>query len=100
VRDALERASARQTAVEVAAGAAAKALLRALGIEVGSVVPDLEGLRARIDSARADRDTVGGIVEVRARNVPPGLGSYAARRDRLDAIWADCSGARQRWFAQ
>src|SRR5205814_5790710 len=34
VRDALERASARQTAVAVAAGAVAKALLRELGIEV------------------------------------------------------------------
>src|SRR5256886_5040069 len=34
VRDALERASARQTAVSVAAGAVAKALLRELGIEV------------------------------------------------------------------
>src|SRR5437899_12529717 len=34
VRDALERASARHTAVYVAAGAAAKALLREIGIEV------------------------------------------------------------------
>ena len=84
VRDALERASARQTAVVVAAGAAAKALLRHIDIEVdGKVVTeDLEG---RVDAARADRDTVGGIVEVRARGVPPGLGSYAGKDDRLDA---------------
>ncbi len=34
VRDALERASARHTAVHVAAGAVAKALLREIGIEV------------------------------------------------------------------
>src|SRR6266567_1138066 len=34
VRDALERASARQTAVLVAAGAVAKALLRELGVTV------------------------------------------------------------------
>ena len=34
VRDALERASARHTAVIVAAGAVAKALLREIGIEV------------------------------------------------------------------
>jgi chorismate synthase len=27
---------------------------------------------------------VGGIVEVRARGVPPGLGTYAAKEDRLD----------------
>ena len=32
-----------------------------------------------------ERDTVGGIVEVRATGVPPGLGSYATKEDRLDA---------------
>ncbi len=84
-RDALERASARHTAVHVAAGAVAKALLRAIGVDVRGAVVDEEGLRARIDEARADRDTVGGIVEVRATGVPPGLGSYASKDDRLDA---------------
>jgi chorismate synthase len=84
VRDALERASARHTAVVVAAGAVAKALLRGVGIEVtGSVLGD--DLEARVDEARADRDTVGGVVEVRATGVPPGLGSYASRDERLDA---------------
>src|ERR1041385_3929593 len=83
-RDALERASARQTAVAVAAGSVAKALLAHTGIEVaGSVVT--EGLEQRIDEARAERDTVGGVVEVRAHGVPPGLGSYAAKEERLDA---------------
>ena len=38
-----------------------------------------------IDGARADRDTLGGIVEVRARGVPPGLGSYSTKHERLDA---------------
>jgi chorismate synthase len=84
VRDALERASARHTAVVVAAGAVAKALLRGVGIEVaGSVLGD--DLEARVDEARAERDTVGGVVEVRATGVPPGLGSYASRGERLDA---------------
>jgi chorismate synthase len=83
-RDALERASARQTAVAVAAGAVAKALLAEVGIEVlGRVVT--EALEQRIDEARAERDTVGGAVEVRAHGVPPGLGSYASKEDRLDA---------------
>jgi chorismate synthase len=85
VRDALERASARHTAVLVAAGAVAKALLAAVEIEVVGGVHDEEGLQRRIDEARAERDTVGGIVEVRARGVPPGLGSYASRATRLDA---------------
>src|SRR5919197_6191137 len=82
-RDALERASARQTAVAVAAGAVAKALLAHIDIKVeGRVVS--EDLERRIDEARADRDTVGGVVDVRARGVPPGLGSYATKEHRLD----------------
>ena len=48
VRDALERASARHTAVVVAAGAVAKALLREIGIEVaGAVVGDRVARGAR-----------------------------------------------------
>ena len=83
-RDALERASARQTAVAVAAGAVAKALLAQIEVEfTGSVVT--EELERRIDEARAKRDTVGGVVEVLARGVPPGLGSYASKDERLDA---------------
>jgi chorismate synthase len=83
-RDALERASARQTAVAVAAGAVAKGLLAAVGIEVlGRVVT--EALEQRIDEARAARDTIGGVVEVRTHGVPPGLGSYASKEERLDA---------------
>ena len=85
VRNALERASARHTAVHVAAGAVAKALLATIGVTVAGSTVDEEGLRARIDEARAERDTVGGIVEVRAEGVPPGLGTYAAKEDRLDA---------------
>jgi chorismate synthase len=85
VRDALERASARHTAVHVAAGAVAKALLAEIGISVRGEAVDEDGLRARIDEARRERDTVGGLVEVRATGVPPGLGSYAAKEDRLDA---------------
>ena len=88
VRDALERASARHTAVFVAAGAVAKAFLRELGIEVAGSVLEIGGVRegweAAIDEARVDRDTLGGIVEVRASGVFPGLGSYATREERLD----------------
>src|SRR5207248_678568 len=85
VRDALERASARHTAVHVAAGAVAKALLATVGITVTGSAVDEEALRESIDAARTARDTVGGVVEVRATGVPPGLGSYAAKEDRLDA---------------
>jgi len=86
VRDALERASARQTAVAVAAGSVAKALLGELGIEVrGEACAEAGADEAEVDEARAERDTLGGVVEVRARGVPPGLGSYATKEERLDA---------------
>ncbi len=90
-RNALERASARQTAVHVAAGAVAKALLREIGVTVtGRVLEiggesDAEAWERVTDAARADRDTLGGVVEVVAEHVPPGLGSYAEKSDRLDA---------------
>jgi chorismate synthase len=86
VRNALERASARHTAVHVAAGGVAKALLAAIGVEVhGEALPEHGADAAAVDEARKERDTLGGTVVVRARNVPPGLGSYARKDDRLDA---------------
>ena len=94
VRNALERASARQTAAHVAAGAVAKAILREIGVTVEGRVLEIGGEQARdgweraTDDARRDRDTLGGIVEVVAEGVPPGLGSYAEKRDRLDACLA------------
>ena len=84
VRNSLERASARHTAVHVAAGGVAKALLATIGVAVTGTTVDEEQLRTAIDEARAARDTVGGIVEVRATGVPPGLGSYGTKEDRLD----------------
>ena len=90
-RNALERASARQTAVQVAAGAVAKALLREIGVEVaGSVLEIGEQAteaewQAATEAARVKRDTLGGVVEVIAEGVPPGLGSYAEKETRLDA---------------
>ena len=91
VRNALERASARQTAAHVAAGAVAKALLAEIGVSVTGSVREIGGattpedMREATDAARRARDTLGGVVEVVATGVPPGLGSYAEKRDRLDA---------------
>ena len=91
VRNALERASARQTAVHVAAGTVAKALLAEIGVSVSGGPVEIGGAdteggwEAATDAARADRDTLGGTVEVVAQGVPPGLGSYADKPDRLDA---------------
>jgi len=90
VRNALERASARQTAAHVAAGAVAKTLLREIGVSVAGSVLEVGGetspdaMRSATDAARRDRDTLGGVIEVVATGVPPGLGSYAEKADRLD----------------
>jgi chorismate synthase len=86
VRNALERASARHTAVHVAAGAVAKALLATIGIDVrGEALPQDGADKDAVDAARKDQDTLGVTVVVRATGVPPGLGSYARKEDRLDA---------------
>ncbi len=116
-RDVLERASARETAARVAAGAVAKQLLGSFGIAVHSytrsigaieaVVPvridwkAVEGSPVRcpdpkagadmvdaIDAARAAGDTLGGIFTVVAEGVLPGLGSYRQWDTRLDGLLA------------
>lgn len=115
MRNVLERASARETAMRVALGNVARRLLEALGIRVqsrvmriGDVVDetpfddvpaqtiDASPVRAlgaeagrrmvaAIEAAKAAGDTLGGIVEVVARGVPVGLGSYAQWDRRLEA---------------
>jgi chorismate synthase len=116
VRNVLERASARETAARVAAGALAKAFLRALGVSVfshvtriGSVAapePDdlgpedfdgvdespvrcldlaaSEAMVAEIDAARKANESLGGVFEVRAFGVVPGMGSHISWEERLD----------------
>ena len=44
-----------------------------------------EAMRAEIDAARKDGDTLGGVVEVIAYGLPPGLGSHVHWDRRLDA---------------
>ena len=118
VRNVLERASARETAARVAAGAVARAYLRELGIEVWSFTAEVGGVAmdpenatrsreeadasplrcpdpdaeaamiARIDEARSAGDTVGGVFEVVAHGLPIGLGSYVHWDRRLDAALA------------
>ena len=116
-RDVLERASARETAARVAAGAVAMVLLRQLGVGVSSWVrrigevaiewrdcvdqaaveaspvrcPDPEAsarMVAAIDAARGRGDTLGGSAVVTATGVVAGLGSYAQWDRRLDGLVA------------
>jgi chorismate synthase len=117
VRNVLERASARETAARVAAGALAKEFLRPLGVTVHSRVlqigtvtapgaepasaAEFEGVDEspvrcldesasgamveEIDGARKANESLGGVFEVRAFGVLPGLGSHVAWNERLDA---------------
>ena len=116
LRDILERASARETAARVAAGALAKQLLENFQIEIKSHVVQLGNIPekplagsweqiaaieqnsqincldseierqiiARIDEARRNGDTLGGVFEVVAHNLPVGLGSHTSWREKLD----------------
>lgn len=53
---------------------------------VRCAVPEIgEAMVAEIDAAKAEADTLGGVVEVIAEGLPPGLGSYVHSDRRLDA---------------
>ena len=106
------RASGRETAARVAAGALAKLVLREYGIDVAAGVAELGGvkclktdfsaprgnelnaldidavpaMRAALSAAAADKDSLGGIVHCRATGVPAGLGEPVF--DKLDALIA------------
>ena len=113
VRNVLERASARETAARVAAGAVAVRFLQEFDIKLHSHVVSIAGVRAdppeeidweaveespvrcadpeaaprmmaEIDAAKEAGDTVGGTVEVIAENVPIGLGSHVHWDRKID----------------
>jgi chorismate synthase len=51
--------------------------------------PDAEqGMKEEVDKVLKSGDSIGGVFEVVARNVPPGLGTYAQWDERLDALLA------------
>jgi len=114
----LERASARETAARVAAGALAKLLLREFGItilshtiavghvhlereatweEIVEICENLESplrcvdpavearMKAEVDHVLRAGDSVGGIFEVVARGLPPGVGTHVQWDEKLDA---------------
>ena len=43
------------------------------------------GMRDAVDAAKEDGDTLGGVFEVRAMGLPPGLGEYSDPNERLTA---------------
>lgn len=91
IRAVLERASARETAARVGVGAICKAFLGEFKISVKSKVVEIGGatieevMKKKIEAAFKLKDTLGGIFELEAENVPCGLGSYVQYDRRLDA---------------
>ncbi len=91
VRPSLERASARETAARVAAGACARAMLGNFGITVKGRVASIETatteeeIESVIEKARKEGETLGGIIEVVVEGLPVGLGSYVSPDRRLDS---------------
>lgn len=56
------------------------------GSDFFSLDPEADAAwRARVDAARAEGDSLGGVFEVRASGLPPGLGSYQSGPERLTA---------------
>jgi chorismate synthase len=117
LRDVLERASARETTMRVAAGGLAQRLLAELGVTLAAHVvrlggvalkgksPSFEQILAksfasevrcvdpasseamirRIKQAKQQGDSLGGVFEVRAQGLPPGLGSHVQWDRKADA---------------
>lgn len=116
IRDVLERASARETAARCAVGAVCKTFLSLFGIDVLGYVILIGRIRTKkrpktyqeiessllfcvdpikekemikeIDRAKEQSDSLGGIFEIRATGIPPGLGSYVHWDRRLDGLLA------------
>ncbi|MDN3506440.1 MAG: chorismate synthase [Simkaniaceae bacterium] len=77
------RASARETAARVAAGAVAKKLLMEFGIDVSASIQDQEALETRIEKAKEEGDSLGATVELTVEGLPPTLGDPVY--EKLDA---------------
>lgn len=88
LRDVLERASARKTAIEVAVGSVAKLILKEFGVEGSSKILQIgtvtENFEKEIDFARENGDSLGGKFEIIYKNLPIGLGSYVHWDRMLD----------------
>jgi chorismate synthase len=90
----LERASARETAVRTGVGVICKILLKEFGITIVSRVLMIGGVKSeglikeKIDKARKSKDTLGGIFELIAKGIPPGLGNCVHCDRRLDTSLA------------
>ena len=117
-RNILERASARETAIRVAAGEVYRAYLSALGVEISGYVREVCGVKdegryafnelfraketdlgmldaqaetlakAKIDALKKSGDTAGGVVEIRVKGLKSGFGSCMTYAEKLDGCLA------------
>ena len=113
-RNVLERASARETAIRVAAGEVYRSYLSALGVEIAGHVVEVCGVRddkwyefnevceakntelgmldkelealakEKITALKGAGDTAGGVVELRVKNLQCGFGSMMTYAEKLD----------------
>lgn len=81
MRNVLERSSARETTVRVAAGAVAKKLLSAFGIKVGSHVLEIGGVKAHDVEYKSIED-----LQERSENSPVRCLDLAVEKQMMDAI--------------
>lgn len=94
LRDILERSSARKTAIDVAIGSVAKQILSQFDIKVVSEILSVGGestdekIKAKIELAKEQGDTLGGKFEVKVKNLPVGLGSHVQWDRKLDGLIA------------
>ena len=114
-RNILERASARETAIRVAAGGVFRSYLSALGVEIGGFVREVCGVKdegeyafddlkrakstplgmldegaeqraeEKIAALKKAGDTAGGVAEIRVRGLKSGFGSPMTYAGKLDA---------------
>ena len=114
-RNILERASARETAIRVAAGEVYRQYLETLGVEICGYVKEICGIKdegryafndlkrakttetgmldeqaerlakEKIAALKKDGDTAGGVVEIRVKGLKSGFGSMMTYGEKLDA---------------
>ena len=114
-RNILERASARETAIRVAAGSIFEGYLSALGVQIRSYVQEICGIKdtneyafedlqrakttqtgmlnpqaeekaiEKITELKQNGDTAGGVVEIRVKGLKSGFGSHVTYDNKLDS---------------
>ncbi len=114
-RNILERASARETAIRVAAGGIYRQYLQTLGVEIGGYICEVCGIKDegryafselakakhtplgildsqaetlamdKIAALKKEGDTAGGVVEIRVKGLKSGFGNVMTYAEKLDA---------------